>query len=176
MRYSPARTATPTPPRKRISTPTAYRSAATSPSVPTNSPSAMTRATAPIFLLLICPVHLWGSVAGTPATYPERSRGTHGGAALLRDGGMQPTEAHNGRSGARSGRGSGAGPVADGVVAGVPHHPRVLRHRVRGRHHDRGMDRYQARRCRGAAAGAPLVEGHGGAGGGRRGVGDGAVL
>ena len=33
-----------------------------------------------------------------------------------------------------------------------------------------------ARRCRGAAAGAPLVEGHGGAGGGRRGVGDRAVV
>src|SRR5213079_1930192 len=99
MRYSPARTATPTPPRKRISTPTAYRSAATSPSVPTNSPSAMTRATAPMFLLLICPVHLWGSVAGTPATYPVRGRGTHGGRLLLREGGMQPTEAHNGRSG-----------------------------------------------------------------------------
>src|SRR5215468_9560985 len=175
MRYSPARTATPTPPRKRISTPTAYRSAAISPSVPTNSPSAMTRATAPMFLLLICPVHLWGTIAGTPATYPERGRGTHGG-ALLRDGGMQPTEAHDGRSGARSGRGSGAGPVADGIVAGVPHHPRVLRHRVRGRHPDRGMDRYQARRCRGAAAGAPLVEGHGGAGGGGRGVGDRAVV
>src|SRR5438045_4740570 len=152
MRYSPARTAAATPPRKRISTPTAYRSAATSPSVPTSSPSAMTRATAPIFLLLICPVHLWGGVAGTPRDLPgARSRYTWG-AALLRDGGMQPTEAHNGRSGARSGRGSGAGPVADGVVAGVPHHPRVLRHRVRGRHHDRGMDRYQARRCRGAAA------------------------
>src|SRR5215475_1544256 len=106
MRYSPARTATPTPPRKRISTPTAYRSAATSPSVPTNSPSAMTRATAPMFLLLICPVHLWGSVAGTPASYPECGRGTHG-VAFLRDGGMQPTEAHDGRSGAHSGRGSG---------------------------------------------------------------------
>src|SRR5256714_4294643 len=176
MRYSPARTATPTPPRKRISTPTAYRSAAISPSVPTSSPSAMTRATAPMFLLLICPVHLWGSVAGTPRDLPgARSRYT-GGAALLRDGGMQPTEARDGRSGARSGRESGAGPVADGVVAGVPHHPRVLRHRVRGRHHDRGMDRHQARRCRGAAAGAPLVEGHGGAGGGRRGVGGRGVV
>src|SRR5436190_1643470 len=54
MRYSPARTATPTPPRKRISTPTAYRSASTSPSVPMTSPSRMTRATAPTFLLLTC--------------------------------------------------------------------------------------------------------------------------
>src|SRR5262249_16649097 len=59
----------------------------------------------------------------------------------------------------------------DGVVAGVPHHPGVLRHRVRGRHLDRGIDRYPARRCRGAAAGAPLVEGHGGGGGGGGGVG-----
>src|SRR5215831_6517693 len=176
MRYSPARTATPTPPRKRISTPTAYRSAAISPSVPTNSPSAMTRATAPMFLLLICPVHLWGSVAGTPATYPERGRGTHGGRLCCAMVACSRRRRTNGRSGARSGRGSGAGPVADGVVAGVPHHPRVLWHRVRGRHPDRGMDRYQARRCRGAAAGAPLVEGHGGAGGGRRGVGDGAVV
>src|SRR5258708_11489030 len=45
MRYSPARTATPTPPTQRISTPTAYTSAATSPSVPTTSPSWMTTAT-----------------------------------------------------------------------------------------------------------------------------------
>src|SRR5262249_16199805 len=62
--------------------------------------------------------------------------------------------------------GCGAGPVPDGVVAGVPHHPRVLRRRVRGRHHDRGVDRHQARRCRGAAAGTPLGEGHGGPSGG----------
>src|SRR5438045_1960294 len=91
MRYSPARTATPTPPRKRISTPTAYRSAATSPSVPTNSPSAMTRATAPMFLLLICPVHLWGSVAGKGLLVEghrrrRRGRGVAEGRAAVRAG------------------------------------------------------------------------------------------
>jgi hypothetical protein len=62
MRYSPARTATPTPPTKRINTPTVYRSAATSPRVPTISPSRMTRATAPTFLLLICRMHLRGTL------------------------------------------------------------------------------------------------------------------
>src|SRR5229473_4519870 len=43
---------------------------------------------------------------------------------------MQRMGGRDERGGARSGRESGAGPVADGVVAGVPHHPRVLRHRV----------------------------------------------
>ena len=51
MRYSPARTATPTPPTKRISTPTVYKSAATNPSAPTTSPNTMTRATARTLLL-----------------------------------------------------------------------------------------------------------------------------
>jgi hypothetical protein len=62
MRYSPARTAAPTPPRKRISTPTVYRSAATSPSTPITSPSRMARATTPTFLLLMRPMHLWGNL------------------------------------------------------------------------------------------------------------------
>src|SRR5215469_734204 len=136
----------------------------------------MTRATAPTFLLLISPMRLWASVAGA-STCTRSAVAVHLARQLCsRDAVMTERRTCDEHGGARSGRESSAGQIADGVVAGVPHYPRVLRRRVRGRHHDRGVDRYQTRRCRGAAAGAPLVEGHGGAGGGRRGVGDRAVV
>src|SRR5260221_13706096 len=53
MRYWPARTAPPTPPANRSSTPPAYRAAAASPSLPSTGPSRLTTATVPTFPLVV---------------------------------------------------------------------------------------------------------------------------
>src|ERR1700722_6362585 len=157
MRYSPPRTAAPMPPTVRISTPTVYRSAATSPSTPRTSPSTMIRATAPMSLLRITGAPLAESVIRV-ATCTRRLETVHIAVAVLR-----PRFEHavdrgfrDGRSRAHSRGEPGAGPIADGVIAGVPHHSRVLRDHVRGRRHDRRVDPHQARRGRRPAAGAPL--------------------
>ena len=46
----------------------------------------------PTFLLLICSMHLWESVEGTPTSYPERGGGTHSGRALQPRCGIQRME------------------------------------------------------------------------------------
>src|ERR1700753_415289 len=96
------------------------------------SPSRMTTATAPTFLLLMSRMPFLRERCRCSRVYPEGSSGTpsviirsHGSG--LRGAGLRGARARH--DDARSGRERhqpGPGPVADGVVAGVPHHPRVL--------------------------------------------------
>ena len=59
-------------------------------------------------------------------------------------------------------RSGAVGPVADGLHPGVPHHPGAAGGVVVGDDPDRQLPRHQARRPRRDAAGAALVEVHGG--------------
>ena len=123
-------------------------------------------------------MHLFEKVEYT-SRVPSRDGGPRSATGLSRGNGDEDrhgTRLRDGLGGTCCGREPGACPVADGGLTRVSHHPRVLRHRFAGRHADRAVDRHQARRRGGTAAGAPLVEGHGGAGGGRRGVRDRVVL